>query len=264
LKHLKEFFQYDRLIDITPSKIEAYQDYRLKQKRARATVNREVRYLLHGFKLLFDAREISVYPKVKLLAGENIREGFINRPDFDAIYAALPPDVQDIVKFLYLSAWRSGEAKKLEWSKVDLTDWVVRLTRKNEKTKRPRTLTLVGELREIIERRLEKCLPECPLVFHRNGKPIKTFRRAFAAACETAKLVGIVPHDLRRSGVRNFTKAGLSESEGMSISGHRTNAVYKRYNIIDEELQRQSLERVTEHQKRELEKRKVVPMRRAG
>ena len=76
--------------------------------------------------------------------------------------------------------------------------------------------------------------------------------------------VGIVPHDMRRSGVRNFTKAGLSESEGMSISGHRTNAIYKRYNIIDEDLQRQSLERVAEHQKREIEQRKVVPIRKVG
>jgi integrase len=201
---------------------------------------------------------------VKLLAGENVREGFINRPEFDAICAPLASDVQDIVKFLYLSAWRSGEAKKLEWNKVDLTDWVVRLTRKNEKTKRPRTLALVGELREIIERRLEKRLPECPFVFHRNGKLIKSFRRAFKTACKNAGLEGIVPHDMRRSGVRNFSKAGLSESEGMSISGHRTNAVYKRYNIIDEDLQRQSLERVAEHQKREIEERKVVPIRKVG
>lgn len=264
LKPVKEYFQFDRLLDISASKIEAYQDHRLKQGKARATVNREVRYLLHGFNLLFDAHEISLYPRVKLLAGENVREGFVNRPEFDAICAALAPDAQDIVKFLYLSAWRSGEARKLEWNKVDLTDWVVRLTRKNEKTKRPRTLALVGELREIIERRLEKRLSECPLVFHRSGKPIKSFRRAFKTACKNAGLEGIVPHDLRRSGVRNFTKAGLSESEGMSISGHRTNAVYKRYNIIDEDLQRQSLERVAEHQKREIEQRKVVPIRKVG
>ena len=264
LKPVKDFFKFDRLLDITATKIEEYQDHRLKQKKARATVNREVRYLLHGFKLLFDAREISVYPRAKLLGGENVREGFLNRPEFDAICERLKPDVQDIVKFLYVSAWRSGEAQKLEWSKVDAVDWVVRLSRKNEKTKMPRTLALVGELREIIERRLEKRLVECPYVFHRNGKPIMSFRRAFKAACKDSGLAGIVPHDMRRSGVRNFSKARLSESEGMSISGHRTNSIYKRYNIIDEDLQRQSLEQVAEHQKREAEQRKVVPIRRAG
>jgi len=30
----------------------------------------------------------------------------------------------------------------------------------------------------------------------------------------------------------------------MSTSGHRTNSTYKRYNIIDEDLQRSSLQRV--------------------
>jgi len=170
---------------------------------------------------------------------------------------------RDIVRFLYNSAWRSGEAKKLEWSKVDVHDWVIRLSRKTEKTKRPRTLALVGELREIIERRLAKRTPECPYVFHRSGKPIKSFRRSFKTAFKNAGLEGIIPHDMRRSGIRNFTKAGLGESEGMAISGHKTNSVYKRYNVIDEELQRQSLQRVHEQQQREIEQRKVVPIRKA-
>jgi integrase len=265
LKPIKDFFLFDRLIDITPSRIEAYQDNRLKQGKARATVNREVRYLLHGFKLLFDAHEISFLPRVKLLEGENVREGFVNRPEFDAGAGLIKnEDVRDIVQFLYNSAWRSREAKDLEWSKVDTQDWVIRLSRKNEKTKKPRTLVLVGELRDIIERRLVKRTPECPYVFHRDGKPIKSFRRAFKTAFKDAGLEGTVPHDLRRSGVRNFTKAGLSESEGMSISGHRTNAIYKRYNIIDEDLQRQSLERVAAQQKREMTRRKIVPIRKMG
>jgi hypothetical protein len=95
-----------------------------------------------------------------------------------------------------------------------------------------------------MERRLEKRRPDCPYVFHRNGKQIKSFRRALNTACADAGLGGTVPHDMRRSGIRNFTKAGLGESEGMSISGHRTNSIYKRYNIIDEDLQRSSLQRV--------------------
>jgi integrase len=263
LKPLKESFQFDRLVDITPSRIEAYQDHRLKQGMARATINREVRYLLHGYRLLFDAHEISYVPRVKLLEGENVREGFLNRPEFEAICKHLKPDVEDIVRFLYNCSWRSGEAKKLEWAKVDVNDWVIWLSPKDEKTKRPRTLALVGELREVIERRLEKRLPHVPYVFHRDGKPIKDFRKAFKAAAKLEGLEGILPHDMRRSGIRNLTKAGVGESEGMSISGHRTNSVYKRYNIIDEDMQRQALQRMHEQQQREIEERKVVPIRRA-
>jgi hypothetical protein len=49
----------------------------------------------------------------------------------------------------------------------------------------------------------------------------------------------------------------------MSISGHETNSTYKRYGIIDEEMQRTALERVQEQQQQELE-RKVIPIRRAA
>jgi integrase len=272
LKPVKEYFKYDRLVEITPQRIEAYQTKRLKTDgMARATVNREVRYLLHGFRLLSNAHEINYVPMVKLLEGENVREGFLNRPEFEAICERIKsnqrihPVVQDISRFLYLCSWRSGEAKNLEWSKFDQTDWLFRLPRKSTKNKRPRTLVLVGELREIIERRLADRRPDCPYVFHRNGKQIKDFRKAFKAAAKLEGLDGLVPHDMRRSGIRNFIKAGVDESEGMSISGHETNSTYKRYGIIDEGMQRTALERVHEQQQREKEEgRKVIPIRQAG
>jgi len=131
LKPVKEHFQYNTLLQLTPQRIEAYQMARLKAGMARATVNREVRYLLHGYRLLFDAGEISYLPKVTLLEGENVREGFVNIADFGAVLAEIEDDdTKDIIEFLYNCAWRTGEACKLEWSKVDTNDWVVRLPRK--------------------------------------------------------------------------------------------------------------------------------------
>ena len=215
LRAVKKVFQHDRLLDITPQRIEQYQQDRLDQGLARATVNREVRYLLHGFKLLYDAGQISYVPRVKLLEGENVREGFLNRPEFNALCEHLDEDNRDIVKFLYLSAWRSGEAMTLTWDKVDLNDWVIRLSRKNDKTKRPRVLTLVGELADIINRRQAKRLPSCPFVFHRRGQGIKSIRRQWQTAAgavglgsfdEAKNYSRITPHDMRRSAVRNISR----------------------------------------------------------
>lgn len=277
LKPVRAHFQNDTLLQIADAKrMEDYQEQRLKDGYARSSINRQVAYLRHGYNLLYDANRISIKLPAKLLQGENVREGFINRPEFDALCVEIRDgDTVDIIRFAYLSAWRSGEPMSLQWSKVDTDDWVIWLSRRDEKTKRARALALVGELREIIERRLAKRLPHCLYVFHRNGKPVKSFRRAFESAALKVGLgqivkdengkehyVGVTPHDMRRSGVRNFTKAGLGESEGMSISGHKTNAVYKRYNIIDEEMQRAALERVQDYQEREVERRKVVPLRK--
>jgi integrase len=174
------------------------------------------------------------------------------------------------------SAWRSSEAKSLDWTKVDTGDWVIRLSIKNDKTKRPRTLALVGELADIINRRHAKRLPSCPYVFHRNGVPIKSFRRAWIGAATAVGLgtltrdeqtgsesySGITVHDMRRSAIRNLIKAGVSESVGMSISGHRTSSTYKRYGIIDENIQRAGLELSQERQRHEAQVRKVVPIKR--
>src|SRR6266481_2678212 len=112
-KHLEAAFQFRRVIDITTPVVEKYTTDRLKAGAARASINRELAYLRRGFKLMLKARDISAIPAViELLQGENVREGFLNIPDFEAAAAAVEnEDTRDIVRFLYESAWRSGEAE---------------------------------------------------------------------------------------------------------------------------------------------------------
>jgi integrase len=71
-------------------------------------------------------------------------------------------------------------------------------------------------------------------VFTRNGHPIKSIREVFTRVCREAGLTDVVFHDLRHTATTNIRRAGVDALTAMKISGHKTMAVFKRYNTIDE------------------------------
>jgi integrase len=46
-------------------------------------------------------------------------------------------------------------------------------------------------------------------------------------------VVNRIPHDFRRTAVRNLEAAGVSRSDAMCMVGHKTEAIYRRYAISD-------------------------------
>jgi integrase len=84
----------------------------------------------------------------------------------------------------------------------------------------------------------------CPFVFHRSGERIITFRTAWKNACKAAGCPGKLIHDMRRSAVRTFERAGVPRSVAMSIVGHKTESIYRRYAIVDEAMQREAAARL--------------------
>ena len=120
----------------------------------------------------------------------------------------------------------------LEWGQGDFGASEVRLDPGKTKNGEGRTFPMTRELRELLDRQrtmtenLQRQLKVvCPRVFHRSGRPIKSFRVAFRTACAAAGCPGRVLHDFRRTAVRNLVRAGIPERVAMRMTGHETRSV---------------------------------------
>jgi integrase len=51
----------------------------------------------------------------------NVRQGFFERHELEALISLLPPYLKDVVRFAYHTGWRKSEILTLEWSENSRT-----------------------------------------------------------------------------------------------------------------------------------------------
>jgi len=223
----------------------------LKRGVAHATVNRELAALKRM--LTLGARQnppkVDRVPYIPRLKENNVRKGFFEHKDFLALRIALPAYLRGLATFGYKYGCRSSEIRDLTWDRVDLERGIVRFEVGETKNDDARTLVLDSELKEIFQKQRamrERTKMPVPYVFPNaegTGK-IVNYYNAWRKACKASGIGDRLFHDLRRTAIRNMIRSGTPEVVAMKISGHRTRAVFDRYNIVNEDDIRQASDRL--------------------
>jgi integrase len=267
---LKSFFAGHRASAISGAVIAEYIQRRQAATAANGTINRELSVLGTAFRLGAEHGKVLRPPTIHLLKEATPRQGFFEEGDFRALRATMPADLRVAITIMYTFGWRLSEVLGLRLAQLNLTAGTLRLEPGSTKNREGRVVYLTPELEQFLKEQVERVMALSrkldrllPWLFpHLNGcyagTPRRSFYKVWRAACEKTglgKMVevapdrkvwkGVIPHDFRRTAVRNMERNGVARSVAMKLTGHKTESVYRRYAIVSDADLREATRKLT-------------------
>jgi integrase len=240
-KSIRPYFGAIRAQRLTTDMMEQYRRKRKGTGAKDSTVNRELSVLRSA---LYKGKKrtppkVNQIPHFPLVAENNIRRGFLTDEQYENLRDELPDELKALFVTAYVTGMRKSEITSIQWPQVDFEGGFIVLQTGETKNGDGRGAPILeGDMRDLLlaakQERDEKW-PTSAWVFSRQGQQILNFRTAWQAACKRAGVPDLQLHDLRRTAVRNMRRAGIPQVVRMKISGHRTDSMERRYNIVDAE-----------------------------
>jgi integrase len=248
------------------------QTTRSKKAPENATINRELALLKAAYNYGAEKTPPKVMrvPHFRMLEERNVRKGFLKDAEYIRLAEAtakeetakLRPWLRAMFESGWCYGWREDEILSLRVRQFDPIARTILLDAGETKNDIPRQ---TPPMDETIFQLIFACVAgkgQDDFIFTRDdGEPVKDFRGAWWKACVAAgvgkfscrecgqavtvmgkkcrscggerEYSGLLFHDLRRTGVRNMIRNGISEKVAMVISGHKTRSVFDRYNITN-------------------------------
>jgi integrase len=240
VNRLLKTFGRRKVVSIKTPEIRQYIADRQAEGYANATVNRDMAALKRMFSLGMQAEKIIQAPYIPRLDERNVRQGFLGDIEHLSVTSHLPFVLSVMADTARQFGWRKEELLTLQWTQVDLGAALLRLEPGTTKNDEGRYIVLTADLLAKLKKLWEetqavevKTGRKIPWVFHRKGKPVRNFYKAWKTACKKAGVGPRYFHDYRRTAVRNMEMVAVPRSVAMKITGHKTESVYRRYAIVD-------------------------------
>ncbi len=267
-KHLMPFFGGRRLASITRDDVTRYVAHRQKQGIERtqdgedghpktvrvsdvsnAEINRELQHLKRIFSLAIQGGRIGQRPHIPRLREDKRPHRVFEQEQMASVLRHLDESLRPLMQVGCITGWRvQSELLPLEWRQVDFAGGEIRLDRGTTKNGEGRVFPMTAALRQMLtaqqkaHRKLKEAGHIVPYVFWRmvaegrggpkKPQPIVRFDKAWKLACRAAGCPGRIPHDMRRTAVRNLVRAGVPQTVAMKMTGHKTDSVFRRYDIV--------------------------------
>jgi integrase len=294
LNRVRGFFGLMRAMEVNEGHCDAFSDKAKAEGKQQATINRGLQLLSRAYKVACQKRVLSQPLTISMVPEDNVRKGKFTNAEAEAVFASLPAYMSPVARFAYETGTRSGEIRKLKWSYLEGD--AIRVPGVDTKNGEPRSIALTPELEEIVNHQRAHKITSCDLIFHRQGRPIADYRKAWYTACvlnglghfycrdcrevldakktcskchkkwERPKYIGRIFHDFRRTACHEMWKAGNTKEDCMTVSGHRSQALFDRYADLFSEEEKQARQREVQQRRREWRETQLanVPVVSAG
>lgn len=269
--HLCPFLGWKKAAQITTADFNAYIVHRKSEGAKAGSICRELEAAKRAYRLGSQCTpaKVLVIPAIPMPEEKNVRTGYFEPAQLEAICRHLPAHLVPVAKFGYITGWRHQEVMTRCWRHE--TQAGISLDPGETKNGEGRTFPMVSPLKALLDSiRPATVFPAARIFTRPDGKPIGRFDKAWTTACRKAglpvrmvelkrvvvqedgtkrkevityrrgKLKGqpilvaraaVYFHDFRRTAYRNLVWAGIPEKQARLAVGWLNPATADRYNV---------------------------------
>lgn len=245
--HLKPFFGGFQAARITTEKLIEYRNERIEAGASPTTVNKELstlRAVFHHGLNDYTPPKISRVPKFpSKLQEPPPRQGFLTDEQYDALQEhAHYPWLRALLAMAFTYGFRRAELvgrvqrnqPGMRVKQIDLQNRTIHLFAGETKNNEGRVVKMTQEVYDCLRACVDGKKPDDAVFTWGDGRPVKDFRGSWDKMIKAAG-VPILLHDFRRSAARNLIRSGVSRDIAKKITGHKTDSMFSRYNIVVED-----------------------------